>query len=296
MLDSTDWINGEPIVHFEGKMKLKELPNSLSQSLKQLIIKKEKLGYDAIDSDTKVIISLTSIPYRLPRLNLVIRSLLNQNRTFKKIILWLHTSLEESVPRKLSSLQSDRFEIRYSNSTSSHRKLVETLRVFPVDFIVTCDDDLMYPNDWLKRLLDEHYKHPLAIVAHACRVFQFNTDGKLAAYHLWEHEKPGQGSIRTLPIGYGGVLYPPNSLHSDTTDEPLFNRLAPKADDFWFKAMSLKQGTCVVNTSRPQPDPVPIVLTQKHSLKKSNIHNGGNREQWLNIVKHYNMKLLDTEL
>ena len=50
-------------------------------------------------------------------------------------------------------------------------------------------------------------------------------------------------NIKNFPTGIGGILYPPHSLAKEVTDETLFMKLAPTADDIWLKAMSLKQGT-----------------------------------------------------
>lgn len=271
-------------------MKVKEFPKSFTRMIKLYLTSVKKLGVGAKKSDADVIISLTTIPYRLPKLHLVIRSLLNQTVSFNKIILWINEDLEFKVPNSLNKLQSDRFEIKFSKSNSSHRKLVETLKIYPSKNIVTCDDDLMYPNDWLERLLIEHKSHPDAIVAHMCRAFRFNENG-LMPYRNWRSELLGESSERTLAVGWGGVFYPPSSLHEDVLNETLYMKLAPKADDLWFKAMALKKGTSVFKSSQPHPEPIPIMFTQKYSLKKENIGNDANREQWMNISDYYGMKM-----
>ncbi|RVU85521.1 glycosyltransferase family 2 protein [Leucothrix sargassi] len=271
-------------------MKIKEIPKSIARMCCLLKIPKAKLGEGAKEASPEVIISLTSIPYRLPKLHLVIRSLLDQTVRFKKVILWLNEDLAAQVPSRLDGLQSERFEIKFSKSTSSHRKLVETLKVHPESYIVTCDDDMMYPRDWLERLLREHAKHPEAIVAHMCREFKFDENG-IMPYRHWGSEKLGQGTDRTLAVGWGGVLYPPGSLHEDVLNEALYMKLAPKADDFWFKAMSFKNGTAVIKSSEPNPEPIPIMLTQKYSLKKENIKGDANRDQWINISNYYGIEV-----
>lgn len=238
----------------------------------------------------QVLISLTTIEYRLPRLHYVIRSILCQSVSFKKIVLWVHHDLQPKLPASLLDLESERFEIRFSDSTSSHRKLVETLKIHPDEYIVTCDDDLMYPRDWLERLLQEHAKHPDAVVAHMCRAFGFNEQG-LMPYKKWSSEQLGHSSDRTLAVGWGGVLYPPGCLYKDVLNEELYMKLAPKADDFWFKAMAHLQGTKVYKSSCPNPEPLPILLTQKYSLMKSNIGDNDNCKQWLAIAGHYGIDI-----
>ena len=78
-----------------------------------------------------VIVSLTSIPSRLSTLHLTIRSLLNQDKRPKKIILWLHHSLKKEIPKNLAALENDLFEIMYSDLICSHRKLIHSLTLFP---------------------------------------------------------------------------------------------------------------------------------------------------------------------
>lgn len=271
-------------------MKIKEFPKSLVRMVELLVIPVSKLGKGASEFGPDVVISLTTIPYRLPKLHLVIRSLLQQTATFKKIVLWVNEDLQHKIPSSLGRLQSDRFEIRFSVGKSSHRKLVETLKVYPDEYIVTCDDDLMYPRNWLERLLIEHNRQPKAIVAHMCRVFRFD-DNSLMPYKKWHSERLGESSERTLAVGWGGILYPPSSLHEDVLDEALYMTLAPKADDLWFKAMAYKKGTAVFKSSQPNPEPIPIMLTQKFSLKKENINEDANRKQWLRIAEYYGITI-----
>lgn len=271
-------------------MKVKEFPKSLVRMVGLSLTPDSKLGANAVQLGPEVIISLTTIEYRLPRLHLVIRSLLQQTITFKKIVLWVNEDLQRSLPNSLNKLQSDRFEIRFSSGNSSHRKLVETLKVYPDEFIVTCDDDLMYPRDWLERLLVEYAKHPQAIVAHMCRAFRFDNNG-LMPYKKWRSEELGESSERTLAVGWGGILYPPGSLHEDVLNESLYMQLAPKADDLWFKAMAYKKGTPVFKSAQPNPEPIPIMLTQKFSLKKENIDEDANRKQWQRIAEHYGITI-----
>ena len=125
-----------------------------------------RLGRDAVPADDPVIISLTTIPSRLPYLHLTIKSLLDQRVGFDRILLWVHRDLEDALPPKLARLQGERFAVRYSETTEPHRKLVETLKLHPERIIVVCDDDMMYPRDWLQRLMECWRRTPGDIVAH----------------------------------------------------------------------------------------------------------------------------------
>ena len=271
-------------------MKLKHLPMSLLMAHRLKGLDSGALN-KRCDSAVPVIISLTSIPSRLNAVVLTVRSLLAQHVTAHGIVLWLHEGLRSKIPSALAALQGDRFSIAYVDLTCPHRKLIHTLAQYPDRVIVTCDDDLMYRPDWLARLYQDHLRYPSAIIAHECRKIEFEICGTPKPYNQWPVE---QERDLTHPwfmsIGYGGVLYPPGSLHEDVQQRELFLALTPRADDLWFKAMSLMQGTEVRRVSIPGLKPVPIWGTQRNSLKRTNVRREGNTEQWRALYAHYNLQ------
>ncbi len=272
-------------------MKLKEIPSSIYHSLRLSSLPATKLKV----GDSKpipVIVSLTSIPSRLKTLHLVIRSLLDQEVMPQKIVLWLHNDLKESIPGKLRQLVGPIFEIRYSELKCSHRKLVHSLMAFPTDIIVTCDDDLLYRKDWLKLLFQAHLNNSSAVLANQTRYIRYDDNGELLPYTQWskgEHTVFNQKAV--IPIGAGGVLYPPKSLDNKTTNSQLFLKLTPKADDLWFKAMTLLNETDSFLVDKRPKSPIPIIGSQKQSLKKTNIGEDKNRVQWLAVSKYFEIDI-----
>ncbi len=270
-------------------MKLKEVPKSLSTAYKLRSKPVAKLGEGAKACSIPLIVSLTSIPSRLAILHLTIRSLFNQTLAPEKVVLWLHTSLKTELPSQLKRLEGENFSIRYSNQACSHRKLVESLIAFEGKTIVTCDDDVMYASNWLERLVEEHQQYPNSIIAHECRKISYDDNDSPLPYSTWKNQVPGEASSNTLAIGYAGVLYPAGSLYPDVTNKDLYLTLAPKADDLWFKAMSLLNGTETRRSKNPPPKPIPIFYSQGVSLKKYNVRQDGNRQQWEAVAKHYHL-------
>ncbi len=270
----------------------KELPISILQSCKLMLIparilnKKEKEVVPAI-------VSLTSIPSRLSTLHLVIRSLLNQDSSPKKILLWLNDDLKGKLPNKLSRLESDVFNIKYSSLTCSHRKLIHTLECYPEDIIITCDDDLMYRKNWLSKIYREHQKQTDVIIGnHTVHVNHDNENNPLP-FKQWRQKYVTVTNPKALvPIGAWGILYPPRSLSKITVDSELFLKLAPKADDLWFKAMALLNGTLSVQSTDLPKEPIPIVGSQKVALKKDNLGKDKNTEQWNALNKAFNLSNL----
>ncbi|HSX52263.1 MAG TPA: glycosyltransferase family 2 protein [Cellvibrio sp.] len=270
-------------------MKLKELPNSLWTAWKLGKLSQKQLT--SLAPKIPVIISLTSIPSRLNGLHIVIRSLLTQNQCPEKIILWLHKDLQTSIPSSLQMLIGDLFEIHYGDMTCSHRKLVHSLETYPNKIIVTCDDDLMYNSSWLQRLYQDHLIFPDRIIAHECREITYDNSGTLLSYNKWKTQtEPGVSSKWMMPIGYGGVLYPPHILHSDVTRADLYLALAPRADDLWFKAMSYLKGTITQRSQQPGEKPTPLAGSQKISLKHTNVRENGNYLQWKAICDYYDIQ------
>ena len=269
-------------------MKAKSFFRSVFTSARLACISNDQLGKNARPAEVDVVISLTSIPSRLSSLHLTIKSLLNQSISFEKVILWLHQDLKNNLPPALEKLQGKRFEIHYSSTTESHRKLVETLKLHPDRVIVTCDDDYMYPEDWLFRLLESWQHTPNDIVAHRCRKIRVK-NGEIRPYRNWHGESPGESSPLTVALGWGGVLYPPSSLDTQVLDRDTYMRLSPRADDLWFKAMATLKGTSMRKTRDPYPAPIPIIGSQSFSLNKKNIGEDLNRVQLLALAKEYNL-------
>jgi len=137
-------------------MKIKEIPISIYYSLYFRYFFKEEIPKNNIP----IVISLTSIPSRLETLDIVIKSLLNQSIKATSIILWLNISLKNKIPKKLLKLQGKIFVIKYCDGNNSFRKLLPTLIENPKSTIVTCDDDVIYPPNWLENLYSTHLKLP----------------------------------------------------------------------------------------------------------------------------------------
>ena len=237
-----------------------------------------------------VIVSLTSIPSRLNTLHLVIRSLLAQDVSPRKIVLWLHKDLEPSLPAKLQNLVCERFEIRYSALTCSHRKLIHSLEAFPDDIIITCDDDLMYRKNWLSMFYREHLQHPENIIGNRAVHINHEPDGNPMPFKTWRQPLGGQSNPWAFtPIGAWGVLYPPHSLSEEVQDVETFMELAPRADDLWFKAMALLGGTVSIQAGKTPKEPIPIGGTQKIALKKENLGADKNTVQWQALEARYGL-------
>ena len=268
---------------------VKELPLYLLNSIRLSAIPVSRLKTGSKET-LPVVVSLTSIESRLSSLHLVIRSLLTQSHLPEKIVLWLHHDLKDKLPRSLSKLESELFEVHYTHLHSSHKKLIHSLKKFPDRIIISCDDDLMYRKNWLSLIYNTSLDFPGYIIGNETLHVNYDQEGEPLPYRQWKYpEKELENNNAIIAIGAWGILYPPRSLHEKVFDEELFMKLAPTSDDFWFKAMALLQGTKTIQAEITPGEPIPIAGTQKISLKKMNIKGVKNDVQWKTLSDYFEL-------
>lgn len=201
----------------------------------------------------EVIVSLTSYGRRLDDVCYAIESIMQQTYKPNRIVLWLDKKdFENSLPESLLMQQRRGLDIRvYEPDIRSYKKLIPSLKEFPNAAIITVDDDVMYDFDIVERLIKAYIADPKSV--HACRIHQmtFNDQGEIRPYSQWNWCVNNlTEENRAFLTGVGGVLYPPNSLHLEVMQENIFKRICGTADDVWFTAMAIKNGTsiCKVQT------------------------------------------------
>ena len=196
-----------------------------------------------------LVVSLTSYPGRYATLHLTLRCLLRQSMTPDRVILWIAEADLALLPSSVRALEAEGLEIRATADLGSYKKIVPALAAFPEAWIATADDDMYYGPDWLADLVRP--ARPGLVVAH--RAHRLVWEGTaLAPYGRWT--KNISGAVEGPEIfatGAGGVLYPPSSLHEETTQAALFTRLCPGADDIWLYWMARRAGSVVRHVGPP---------------------------------------------
>lgn len=127
-----------------------------------------------LNNNSEIIISLTSFPARIATLHLVIKSLLKQTVLPEKITLWLSKEEfpdeMENLPQNLISLCKNGLEIFFvPDNLRSHKKYFYAFEKYQNMRIVTFDDDLIYGDDTLERLLKINQAFPQSVCANAIR-------------------------------------------------------------------------------------------------------------------------------
>lgn len=195
----------------------------------------------------KLILSLTTYGQRAATVHIAIKSLLEQSASFDKLLLWLDEAefSKNNLPESLSNISDKRFEVCFCSNYKSYKKLVPSLKKYPKATIVSFDDDCIYPKHLLKDLLAHSELHPTKTISSRGRIIRIkNSDYEpYASWQFIRNDEALTSKKAILPLGYAGILYPPGSLHEHTTNSELFLKLAPHADDLWFKCMALLKGT-----------------------------------------------------
>lgn len=257
-----------------------------------------RIGVDP-EAENKIIVSLTSFPQRIHELRYTLYSLLSQTLKPQKILLWLAKEQfpgeERDICRQVLQFREHGLEICWTHDTRSYKKLVPALRAYPDNIIVTADDDIFYPEDWLERLYTDFAASAGNGYIHAHRVnsVQLTPDGRLAPFRTWPVKGHASPSFLNFITGCAGTLFPPGSLHADVLDEERFLRLAPLADDVFFWAMA------VMNESKIKQVPDPFVRMvavnpcresghgKGFTLLSENVDKGGNDRQIAAVLAEY---------
>lgn len=245
-----------------------------------------------------IVVSLTSYEPRFKTLHLCIKSLLNQSFSADKVILYLTKDIEiSSLPKNLQMLQSKGLEIRnICENIKPHKKYFYAMQEFKDSIIVTADDDVIYPKNWLESLYDSYKMHPSCISARRVHKISRCLDGSAAPYNTWTLEYRGvEPSMDLVGIGVGGVLYPPHifDMNKEYFKKENIISNALNADDIWLKFMELEENVPVVWVPCKTPHPYKIddpALAQT-GLENENRLNNQNDIYIKNCEKFFKKKL-----
>lgn len=257
----------------------------------------------------QLIVSLTSFPERMKEIHFCLYSLLNQTVQSDEVILWLtkeeFPAGEKEIPESVLQLKQYGLSIKWCNNLRSYNKLLPSLEQYPDDIIVTADDDIYYPENWLALLYDEYEKDKYNIICHRAHRITFSENGCIMPYQRWESEiRGGSNSFCNFLTGVGGVLYPPNALYEDYSKKYLIKKLAPLADDIWFWAMAvlnnkkirvMKNNINILIVVNPEKE---LGLSGERKLSDHNVAAGKNDEQIKKVLSYYPeiLKIIKSEL
>lgn len=245
-----------------------------------------------VDESSNVIVSLTSFPGRINTVWITIATLLNQTVKPQKVVLWLADEQfpngEADLPKKLLELKRYGLTICFCDNLYPHKKYYYTMKENPDATVITVDDDIFYPESLVEELLNLHDAYPNTVCCTWAHEIVLD-DGNVRSYKEWRHCISGDGipSFRIMPVGCGGVLYPPKVLHPEVFNKEVLANTALKTDDLWLKCMSLKMGVPAVRINKPVKIYFSILQTQSVGLHYENVGEDKNDVSFKRILEHY---------
>ncbi|MCQ2370489.1 MAG: glycosyltransferase [Akkermansia sp.] len=248
------------------------------------------------DSGRRVLVTLTTYPARTGTVAQTVHTLLNQTLCPDAVLLWLaeeqYPGREADLPEELLALRAHGLEIKWTRDMRSFKKLIPALREYPEDILVTADDDLLYPQDWLEPLVKAHCKGPDVVCSRRCHGIRL-AGGAFAPYGSWQFEI-GKTKARysNFCTTGGGVLFPPHCLHPDVDREDLFTKLCPRQDDIWFWTMAVLNGWKIMLPCNAYKL-VNVEGSQEDALWEQNLLGGENDAALARMAEHY-PQLLET--
>lgn len=246
-----------------------------------------------LDETSNFIISFTSFPQRIKTVYITADTLLRQTKRPYKVLLYLAKAQfpngEADLPKSLLALKKRGLEIVFCEDLKSHKKYYYAMKDHADKILITADDDMFYSVRLAEQLMNKHEEYPNAVVCNWGHIITFDKLGNINRYLKWKGGVSGftKPSILLSPVGAEGVLYPPRSADEILFNQELFERIAPFADDLWLKMMCVKNNVKAVraiNTAIPYFN---IVMAQKFTLQKTNIHENRNDVQMSLILREF---------
>lgn len=246
--------------------------------------------------DSPLVVSLTSYPPRFPKLGLTLKCLLNQSVSPNKLLLWVAETDYAALPEDILNMAAAYpcFEIKTCEDTGSFKKIMPALEEDSQRYIVTADDDLFYPKNWLRGLIRAAQKYPDDIIAYRTHDIMLQPSGEIADYSNWKMGVITDKTPATLfATGCGGILYPPGCFYNEITDKSKYLPLSANADDVWLYWMARLKGT----TIRCEGSRLNLVSwegTDASGLAKVNVQNNRNDQVVKQMTEEYGCNFLNS--
>lgn len=239
------------------------------------------------DLDTPLIVSLTSYPARYEILHQTLQCLLRQSIIPNETILWIAHADLASLPQNVHDLTAHGLKILPCDDLKSYKKILPTLEAFPNATIVTADDDVYYPPNWLESLVQGYHQSKARVVCLRAHEIVTNKDGEWLPYVEWRTSPTGPlNSWRVFPTGVGGVLYRPDAFDPRILDREAAKTLSPTADDVWLYWMHrLTGGQAYLLPGHRRV--LEWDLEPLESLRQDNVDKGCNDLQIVNMINRF---------
>lgn len=230
------------------------------------------------------VVSLTTFEPRFETVFYTIESIGCGELKPSRLILWVaHSLMEKELPPTLVRLMKRGLEVCATDDIGPHKKYFPQVMsdAAPTLPLVTADDDVLYPRNWLVGLARAAAAQPDAIHCYRAHVIAFTADGKPAPYQEWPACLSDQPSHLHFSTGVSGVLFPVTMQRALREAGDGFLACCPRADDIWLNAMAWRTRIPVRQVTQFGRTFFEIPGTRAHGLAKSNVEGGSNDQQLL---------------
>jgi hypothetical protein len=227
------------------------------------------------------LVSLTSHGPRVALAYLTIESIGAGLVRPSRIVLWLNDeTVVRRPPAALRRLRRRGLEIRLATNHGPHTKYFPALPVAAASGrpLVTADDDMLYPPEWLAELVSSYVNRPDAISTWRARTVMFDGD-ELAPYLSWPLANGMEPTPLNFITGVSGVLYPPRFVAALLEAGEAFAEHAPKADDVWLHFLAVREGVPIRQIAPVGVDFPTVPDSQAVALQVANVVGGLNDRQ-----------------
>lgn len=237
--------------------RMKKLDIELEKQRRR-ISQLEQLILDGRRDDERqcsITVSMTSFPPRIGYVSSIVRNMMCQTMQPDRIVLWLSEEQfpekEDGLPKELIALCAKGLEICWcQGDMKAYKKLLPSLEKYPNDILIIIDDDLVYDNDLIECLYEEHKSNPKAIIASRVHKMTLGSDGRVDLYNNWDKETFDRTATETGDLfvtGGAGTLIPPGVFDEEIFNYDIIKEYCLNADDIWLNLMSNINGIEIIN-------------------------------------------------
>lgn len=199
-------------------------------------------GYEHWDETREYYcISLTTYNKRFSVVWLTLISLIYQKQVNFKVELWLSDE-DYLIRTNLIKLLESKFKDKLFVYSSDDDKSLKKINSFKINdkllsSIITADDDVYYPKNWLSSLVEQSKKYKNSVIFNRAWEVTFN-NGVICPYGDWQ--AANSESTVLFFTGVGGVLYPREIANMFYKDSRILKQNYINADDVLLNYLVIK--------------------------------------------------------
>ncbi|MGH1978807.1 MULTISPECIES: glycosyltransferase family A protein [Rothia] len=242
-----------------------------------------------------ITLSLTSYADRLKTVWYTIESLAQGSVLPARFILWVDEE-DFSVDNypELKRLQNRGLEIRFTKNYGPHKK------AYPYcletggeeNLLVTADDDILYPKNWLRYLNEAAAQYPGEFLGYRTHRFTLDAQGKVAPYKQWVYGSVNDALYSNFITTGAGTIFPAALQKALKEAGEDFLEKSPKADDIWVNVIALRNGLKARKIDHRGMTFISIPRTQKNALHHQNVAENLNDKQLAASITQHEIDLI----